>query len=94
MAYPLDETASMALSDSDNADRVDPGHLPIGMRSFLGHVHTYQSASLKQNMDLAYYLSNQSVRSLFSSTKLTKDRFQTLVVTQANLPVQVGVFIC
>ena len=23
MAYPLDETASMASSDSDNADRVD-----------------------------------------------------------------------
>ena len=50
-AYPLDETA---LGDSVNADRVDPGGLPSGKRSFLGHVHMYRSAALKQNMDLAY----------------------------------------
>ena len=61
MAYPVDKTASTALSDSDNADRVDPGCLPSGMSSFLGHMHAYRSASLKHNMDLAYYCSNQSV---------------------------------
>ena len=60
-AYPLDETASTALSDSDNADQVDPGRLPSGMSAFLGHVRAYGSASLKQNADLAYYCSNQSV---------------------------------
>ena len=42
MAYLLDETASMASSDSDNADRIDAGRLPSGMRSFQGHVHTRQ----------------------------------------------------
>ena len=57
-----DETSSMASSESHNADRVDPGRLPSGMTSFLGHVHTYGSASLKQNTDLAYYGSNQMVR--------------------------------
>ena len=34
-------TASRASSDSDNADRIDLGSLPSGMRAFLGHVHTY-----------------------------------------------------
>ena len=33
---------SMALSNSNNADRVDPGSLPSGIRSFLGHVHIYE----------------------------------------------------
>ena len=60
-AYLLDETASMAIEDSGNADRVDPGCLPSGMSSFLGHVQAYGSASPKQNTDLAYYCSNQSV---------------------------------
>ena len=31
------------------------------MSSFLGHVHGYGSASLKQNTDLGCYCSNQSV---------------------------------
>ena len=56
MAYPLDETVSTAWSDLDNA-----GRLPSSMSSFLGHVHRYRSALLKQNTDLAYYCSNQSV---------------------------------
>ena len=59
-ASPLGETAFMALSDSGNADRVDPAHLRSGKRSFLGHVNTYGSAPLKQTTDLAYYRSNQS----------------------------------
>ena len=50
-------------SDSDNAARLDPGRLPSGMRSFLGHVHIYGSALLKQNTDLTY-CSNRSARSL------------------------------
>ena len=29
-AYALDETVFMAWSDSDNADRLDPGRLPRG----------------------------------------------------------------
>ena len=32
------------------------------MSSFLGHVHGYGSASLKQNTALAYHCSNQSVQ--------------------------------
>ena len=48
----------LASSDLNSADRVDPGRLPSGcMRSFLGHVHTYENASLKQTMDLTYYCS-------------------------------------
>ena len=35
-----DETVSMASSNSDNADRVDPGSLPSGMRSF-AHLWKY-----------------------------------------------------
>ena len=31
------------------------------MLSFLGHMHGYRSALLKQNKDLAYYCSNQLV---------------------------------
>ena len=31
MAYLLVETVSTALSDLDNADRVDPGSLPSGI---------------------------------------------------------------
>ena len=42
MAYPWDETASMASSDLDNADQVDPGILSSGMRSILNHVHTQE----------------------------------------------------
>ena len=37
------------------------GRFPSGMSSFLGHVHGYGSASLKQNTDLACYCSNQSI---------------------------------
>ena len=47
MAYPLDETASMASSNLDKCTSAKS--------SFLGHVHTYSSALLKQNMDMAYY---------------------------------------
>ena len=46
-AYLPDETMSMASSDLDNADLVDPGSLPSGMRSFLGHVHIRGNAVLK-----------------------------------------------
>ena len=54
MAYLLDETASTASNDSYNEDRVDLGSLPTsGMRAFFSHMHTYCSASLKQNMDIA-----------------------------------------
>ena len=67
-AYPLDETASTASSDSDNADVVDPGGLPGGMRSFLGQVHG--SASLKKNTDLVYYRSTLSIKIFFQGYKL------------------------
>ena len=63
---------SMALSDLDNAVRVDPRDLPSGMRSFLGHVHTYRSAALKLNRDLAYYCSNQLVEITIQCYKLNK----------------------
>ena len=69
-AYSLGETASTASSDSDNADPVDTGRLPSGRRSFLGHVHTYESASLKQTMGLAYYYSNQSVEIVIQGYKV------------------------
>ena len=51
-SYPWDETVSTPSSDSDNVDRVDPGSLPSGMRSFLGHVYTYGSVALKQNTQI------------------------------------------
>ena len=89
MAYLLDETVSMASSHSSNADRVDPGHLATGMSSFLGRVHAYRSASLKQNTDLAYYC---QLRSLFRVTKL-KDRFQSFVAMLADQPTQIEAFI-
>ena len=72
MAYPLDETASTALSDLGNADQVDPGHFPSGMRSFLGHMHTYGSASLKQNTDLTCYCLTQSVEIAIHCYKVDK----------------------
>ena len=55
-----DETASRASNNSDNADQVDPGCLPSGMRSFLGHVHTYNteaehSSSQSQSSRLVHY---------------------------------------
>ena len=53
MAHPLDETVSMASSDSDNADHIYPGGFSSSVMSFLGHVHTYRSAVLKLNTDLA-----------------------------------------
>ena len=52
MAYTPDKTVPTASIDSD---RVDPGRLPCGMKSFLGQVHTYGSGALYQNTDLAYY---------------------------------------
>ena len=55
---------STALSDSDNADQVDPGGLPSGMRSFLGHILLLKPVG--------------------SGTNSMKDRFQTLVASQAN----------
>ena len=83
-ALSLDETAS---SDSDNADRADPGHLPRVMRSFLGHVHKYESAS-------HIVTQTNRLRSLFSSTKSTKDRLQTSFRRmQANVEAQVGAFV-
>ena len=56
----------MALSDSDNADQIDPGGLPSGIRSNLGHVHTYRSAMLELNT----HISTQTswLRSLFRAT--------------------------
>ena len=73
-----------ALSDLDNADRVDPGSLPSGMKSILGHVHTYQSAVVKMNMDLAYYTSLLKSLPVFMATDSMKDRFQTSVTMQAK----------
>ena len=63
------------------------------MSSFLGHVHGYGSASLKQNTDLACYCSNQSIKIAIQGYIVEKDRFQTSVATQADWPAQVGAFI-
>ena len=58
------------MSNLDNINEVDPGSLPSGVRSFLGHMHTYRSAALKQNTNLAYYRSNQLVKNAIQSYKL------------------------
>ena len=50
--------------------RVNPGHLPNVMRPLLGHMHTYRSASLKQNTDLAYYCSTQLVEIAIQGYKI------------------------
>ena len=68
----------MALSGSDNADRVDPGRLSSGMSSFLGHVHVYGSDSLKQNTDLAYYCSNRSVEIVIQSYIVDEGQFSDI----------------
>ena len=77
-AYLLDETASTASSNPDNVDQVDLECLPSGMSSFLGHLHVYGSASLKQNMDLAYYCSNQLVEIAIQGYKVDKGQVSDL----------------
>ena len=57
------------------------------MRPFLGHMHTYGSAALKQDVDLVYYCSSQSVEiTIIRATDLVKNRFQISV----NRPMQTG----
>ena len=94
MAYPPDETASMASSNSDKADRVDPGSLPSGMRSFLGHVHTQGSAMLKQNMDLVYYQSNQLVKIAIQGYRPDKRQASDISRHESKLTHAKGAFAC
>ena len=63
------------------------------MRLFVGHVHTYGSASLKRTTDLAYYRSNYSVEIAIQGYNVDEVQVQTTVATQANWPAQLGSFL-
>ena len=39
LPYPLDKTPSIAVTDWDNVDGVDPGSLSSGMRSLLDNMY-------------------------------------------------------
>ena len=58
------------------------------MRSFLGHVHIYGSAALKQNTDLAYYRSNQPIEIAIQGYRL--DEGQVSDIGRVNRPAKKG----
>ena len=79
MAYPL-----------DNADRVETGRLPSDMSSFwVTCTHTEVPSSLKQNTDLAYQCSNQSVEITIQGYKVDKGQVLDIPCHASRPAVQV-----